>query len=95
MTGGTKRIAGTVLVLVVLVAILVIHYKTAAKDGEPCQRARDCRRMWGTVCVIRDTGNYCSKACDAPTDCWDGWTCTNALANKRRSTRERQVCVRE
>lgn len=95
MTGRGKKIVGAFAFLAIAGVILAIKYATAAKDGEPCRRSADCRRMWGAACVIRDTGNYCTKLCDGPSDCWDGWTCTTALVHKRRSTRERQVCVRE
>jgi hypothetical protein len=93
VTGREKKLGGTILVLLLLAGVGVLKYSTAAKDGEPCRRANDCRRIWGAVCVIRDSSNFCSKLCDGPSDCWDGWTCTNALAHKRRTTRERQVCV--
>ncbi|MEZ4433622.1 MAG: MopE-related protein [bacterium] len=50
-----------------------------AAVGAACERGNECAH--GICLTFPDRDNYCTKGCEAPEDCPDGWECRDSMLN--------------
>lgn len=73
------------IIIVVFVVILGIAGFVAMKmeekpPGAPCETYKnDCSGPNGS-CLVTDSGQYCSHACDADSDCPATWKCADVAS---------------